>query len=146
RAFLPTRSWSSPGWGRTATSGGAPPAMAVPSTVGSWSPLDWYWAVTPVAEEKPLRTAVKSFCSVPDHTAQTLTLPPMLCCDEPAARAGPPPSGALELPQAAIATTATAATNRREDIRRLHMPNPPTSGAPPPVPHAAGGARPTRGC
>src|SRR5438309_4482827 len=76
-APLVTRSWSRPGCGRMATSGGAPPATAVLRTVGRLSPLDWYWALTPVLDEKPSRTFWKSACSVEAHFAHTVTLPPM---------------------------------------------------------------------
>src|SRR5438309_322528 len=77
RALLPTRSWRSPGWGRMATSGGLPPEMAVPSTVGRASPLDWKLPVTPVFGWKASSTCWKLCCSVPDHTAQTVVLPPI---------------------------------------------------------------------
>src|SRR5438445_13530683 len=112
-----------------ATSGGAPPATAVLRTVGRLSPLDWYWALTPVLDEKPSRTFWKSACSVDAHLAQTVTLPPMfwppplllaLLVPPP-----PPPHAATE------AINATPKPNRRVRLPKLIASSSPCSATPP---------------
>src|SRR4051794_23140346 len=102
-APFPAKSFSRPGCGSTATSGGLPPATAVASTVGSWSPAEVYLTVTPgFVFLNPARTARNDFCSAPDHTAMT-EIVPVACGLLGAASAPTPPASAPTTTTAAIA-------------------------------------------
>src|SRR3954451_12338032 len=104
RAFFDAKSLSRTGCGRTAMSGGLPPATAVASTVGSWSPADVYLTVTPGATFlKPASTAWNDFCSAPDQTASTEMVPDTACGLLGAASAPTPAASAPVTTTAAIA-------------------------------------------
>src|SRR3954447_20136511 len=67
---------TTPGCAIAARSGGLPPSTAVPSTVGTLSPADVYFAVTfGYLALKPSSTAWKDFCSSPVQTPMIDTLP-----------------------------------------------------------------------
>src|SRR3954464_2407040 len=107
------KSLSRPGCGSTAMSGGLPPATAVASTVGSWSPADVYLTVTPgFVFLKPASTAWNDFCSAPDHTAITEIEP--LACGLLGAASAPTPA-------ASAPATATAAITPKRFLL-MHLP------------------------
>src|SRR6266536_4809349 len=75
------KSFIRPGWLTDARSGGLPPATAVASTVGVWSPDDVYLTLTSgFAFVNPSMTAWKFCSSAPVHTPVIEMLPETPLC------------------------------------------------------------------